>query len=154
LAAVRVAARYRETVPGAEGWVFVHEGEAFEHGAELGGAGIWGPGVMAVSAEGLVMLAVGGDNQTGALGWQCVNASDWRGSALPAWWAMSPVEVAQLIAAGTIEVGKRGDLVVWDHHPFSVRASPRWVFVDGALRFDADRPDPGSDYLLGQEVGP
>jgi imidazolonepropionase-like amidohydrolase len=55
---------------------------------------------------------------------------------------------------GTIEVGKRGDLVVWDHHPFSVRASPRWVFVDGALRFDADRPDPGSDYLLGQEVGP
>ena len=35
--------------------------------------------------------------------------SDWRGSALPAWWAMSPVEVAQHIAAGTIDVGKRGD---------------------------------------------
>ena len=80
LEAVRVAARYRETVPGAAGWVFVHEGEAFEHGEELGSAGIWGPGVMAVSAAGLVLLAVGGDNQTGALGWQCVNASDWRGS--------------------------------------------------------------------------
>jgi hypothetical protein len=35
--------------------------------------------------------------------------SAWRGSALPAWWAMSPVEVAQHIAAGTLDVGKRGD---------------------------------------------
>ncbi len=35
--------------------------------------------------------------------------SAWRGSALPAWWAMSPAEVAQHIAAGTLDVGKRGD---------------------------------------------
>jgi hypothetical protein len=111
LEAVRVAGVYRESVPGAAGWVFVHEGEAFEHGEELGSAGIWGPGVMVVSAAGLVLLAVGGDNQTGALGWQCVNASDWRGSGpwrgLGPWMAgaaavLGVVAVAVLLWAGAI----------------------------------------------------
>lgn len=111
LEAVRVASRYRETVPGAGGWVFVHEGEAFEHGEDLGGAGIWGPGVMAVSVEGLVLLAVGGDNQTGALGWQMVNASEWRGGVagddLGPWLAgvaaaLLVVAVAGLLWAGHI----------------------------------------------------
>jgi hypothetical protein len=104
LEAVRVASRYRETVPGAVGWVFVHEGEAFEHGEELGGAGIWGPGVLAVSAEGLVLLAVGGDNQTGALGWQCVNASDWRGSAVVAEDGLGPWLAGVAAALGVVAV--------------------------------------------------
>ena len=111
LEAVRVAAVYRETGPGAEGWVFVHEGEAFEDDEGLGHAAIWGPGVMAVSAEGLVMLAVGGDNQTGALGWQCVNASEWRGGVaddgLGPWMAgaaaaLGVVAVAALLWAGSV----------------------------------------------------
>jgi len=56
---------------------------------------------------------------------------------------------------GTIETGKRADLTVWDRHPFSVYAHARWVFVDGRLRFDRDRPQPPwSDYLVGQEGAP
>jgi imidazolonepropionase-like amidohydrolase len=53
---------------------------------------------------------------------------------------------------GTIETGKRADLVVWDGHPFSVYSHARWVFVDGRLRYDRERPDePWSDFMLGQE---
>lgn len=107
LEAVRLAARYRETVPGAAGWVFVHEGEAFEDGEELGSAAIWGPGVMAVSAEGLVLLAVGGDNQMGALGWQCVNASDWRGSG--PWRGLGPWMAGVAAALGVVA----GAVLLW-----------------------------------------
>jgi len=54
---------------------------------------------------------------------------------------------------GTLEVGKRADVVVWDQHPFSVYASTQLVFVDGALVHDAaqDRVS-WSDFELGWEV--
>ena len=55
---------------------------------------------------------------------------------------------------GSLEVGKRGDIAVWDAHPFSVYAKARWVFVDGILRFDAQRPQVWSDFQIGQEVTP
>jgi len=56
---------------------------------------------------------------------------------------------------GTLEVGKRADIAVWDRSPFSVYASARWVFVDGVLRHAKDRKDPPwSDFQLGQEVTP
>lgn len=55
---------------------------------------------------------------------------------------------------GTLEPGKRADVVVWDAHPFSVYASARWVFVEGALRWDKDRPTVWSDFTVGQEVTP
>jgi len=56
---------------------------------------------------------------------------------------------------GTLEVGKRADVVVWDGHPFRVYSHPRWVFVDGALLYDRDRPGaPWSDFQLGQELAP
>ena len=55
---------------------------------------------------------------------------------------------------GTLEVGKRGDVVVWSGHPFSVYARPLLVFIDGALRYDHDRPQVWSDFSLGQEVVP
>lgn len=55
---------------------------------------------------------------------------------------------------GTLEPGKRADLVVWDAHPFSVYAHATSVFVDGRLRYDRAREGaPWSDYLLGQENG-
>ncbi|MGM0574224.1 MAG: amidohydrolase family protein [Myxococcota bacterium] len=56
---------------------------------------------------------------------------------------------------GTLEAGKRADLVVWDGDPFSVYTSARWVFVDGVLRYDRDRVGPPwSDFEAGQEVTP
>ncbi len=55
---------------------------------------------------------------------------------------------------GTLEVGKRGDVVVWDGHPFSVRTRAHWVFVNGQLRWDSDRPQLWSDFEIGQEVAP
>lgn len=54
---------------------------------------------------------------------------------------------------GTIEVGKRADLVLWDADPLSVYARAMQVFVDGALRWDRQRPAlPWSDFQLGQEL--
>ena len=56
---------------------------------------------------------------------------------------------------GTLSVGKRADVVVWDKHPLSVYASARWVFVDGALRYDKDRKgEAWSDFELGQGESP
>ena len=56
---------------------------------------------------------------------------------------------------GTLSAGKRADVVVWDRHPLSVYASARWVFVDGALRFDRDHNGPPwSDFELGQGESP
>ena len=53
---------------------------------------------------------------------------------------------------GSLEAGKRGDVVIWSANPFSVYARADQVFIDGALtfdRFDA-RYQPVSDYELGQ----
>jgi imidazolonepropionase-like amidohydrolase len=70
-------------------------------------------------------------------------------TANPAWTLGIEAEV------GTIETGKRADLVVWDAHPFSVYAHAAIVFVDGRLRYDRERAaTPWSDYLLGQEMEP
>ncbi|MBI1946798.1 MAG: amidohydrolase [Deltaproteobacteria bacterium] len=37
---------------------------------------------------------------------------------------------------GTLTVGKMGDVVVWDRHPFSVYAKAAQVYIDGELVFD------------------
>lgn len=56
---------------------------------------------------------------------------------------------------GTLEVGKRADLVVWSGHPFSVYSKADLVFIDGALRYDRAAPGaPWSDFELGQQVTP
>jgi len=55
---------------------------------------------------------------------------------------------------GSLEAGKRADIVVWDNHPFSVYASAELVFVEGRLRWDASRPEVWSDFELGQGVTP
>ena len=67
----------------------------------------------------------------------------------PAWTLGIDAEV------GTLEAGKRADVVVWDGHPFSVYTRTRWVFVDGLLRYDRARGSlPWSDFEVGQEVTP
>jgi len=52
---------------------------------------------------------------------------------------------------GTLEAGKRGDVVMWDGHPLSVYSEAQLVFVGGRLRYDRDRTPIWSDFELGQE---
>lgn len=58
---------------------------------------------------------------------------------------------------GSLEVGKAGDVVLWNRDPFSVYALAEIVMIDGALRYErgAQKSDPAerrpeSDFLLGQ----
>ncbi|MEE2751072.1 MAG: amidohydrolase [Myxococcota bacterium] len=70
-------------------------------------------------------------------------------TANPAWALGIESEV------GTIEAGKRGDVVVWDGHPFSHYSSASVVFIDGVRVHDAaTSTTPWSDFTTGQEVAP
>lgn len=53
---------------------------------------------------------------------------------------------------GSLEVGKRADVVIWSANPFSVYARADQVYVDGGLAFDRMNPayQPISDFELGQ----
>lgn len=53
---------------------------------------------------------------------------------------------------GSIEVGKRADVVVWSAHPFSSYAIADQVYIDGALMHEAGNPDRQTirDFMLGQ----
>jgi len=57
---------------------------------------------------------------------------------------------------GSLEVGKMGDVVVWNGSPFSSYALAEKVYVDGHQVYDrADvRRQPLSDFMLGQEARP
>lgn len=52
---------------------------------------------------------------------------------------------------GTLEPGKRADVVIWSAHPFSVYSRAERVFVDGALLYD--RNDPSRQYRTDFELG-
>ncbi|MRG94164.1 amidohydrolase family protein [Polyangium spumosum] len=55
---------------------------------------------------------------------------------------------------GTLEVGKDADVVLWDHHPFSVYASAEQVWIDGATVYEKGKKrPPWSDFELGQPTG-
>jgi imidazolonepropionase-like amidohydrolase len=53
---------------------------------------------------------------------------------------------------GSLEPGKRADVVIWDRDPFSVYAKPQRVWIDGAVTYDIADPrlQPKSDFELGQ----
>jgi imidazolonepropionase-like amidohydrolase len=53
---------------------------------------------------------------------------------------------------GTLEPGKRADVVIWDKDPFSIYALTQKVFIDGGLAYDRHdaRYQPKSDFMLGQ----
>jgi imidazolonepropionase-like amidohydrolase len=54
---------------------------------------------------------------------------------------------------GSLDVGKRADLVVWDGPVFSIYSSPTMVFVDGNVAYDTSKSEPPwSDFELGWEV--
>jgi imidazolonepropionase-like amidohydrolase len=51
---------------------------------------------------------------------------------------------------GTLEPGKRGDVVVWSENPLSVYARADLVYIDGQLAFDrANVARPWSDFEIG-----
>jgi imidazolonepropionase-like amidohydrolase len=67
------------------------------------------------------------------------------------WITLNPAWVLGIDGeTGSLEPGKRGDVVVWSGHPFSVYSRADLVFVDGALRWDSERPQIWSDVLTGQ----
>lgn len=53
---------------------------------------------------------------------------------------------------GSLEPGKRADIVIWDHNPFSIYARTEQVYLDGGLAYDRRDPryQPRSDFELGQ----
>jgi imidazolonepropionase-like amidohydrolase len=53
---------------------------------------------------------------------------------------------------GSLRVGKRADVVLWNGNPFSVYTRPQQVWIDGALLYDMNNPAlrPVSDFELGQ----
>jgi imidazolonepropionase-like amidohydrolase len=52
---------------------------------------------------------------------------------------------------GSLEVGKRGDVVIWSGHPFSVYSRPDQVLLDGVLLYD--RSDPDRQHITDFELG-
>jgi imidazolonepropionase-like amidohydrolase len=53
---------------------------------------------------------------------------------------------------GSIEEGKRADIVIWSGHPFSTYTLAEQVFIDGALMYDRDDPERRTirDFMMGQ----
>ncbi|NTS75808.1 amidohydrolase [Catenovulum sp. SM1970] len=54
---------------------------------------------------------------------------------------------------GSLQVGKKADIVIWNQNPFSVYAHAEQVFVDGAKVYDRfdEKYQAKSDFLLGQQ---
>jgi imidazolonepropionase-like amidohydrolase len=72
------------------------------------------------------------------------------------WLTQNPAKAMGIAdKTGTLEVGKMGDVVVWNGTPFSVYALADQVLIDGALVYDRANPapKPRSDFMLGQPMG-
>ena len=70
-------------------------------------------------------------------------------------WITSNPALAMGIAdrTGSLETGKMADVVIWTGDPFSVYSHAENVFIDGALIYDRNAPDPlvFGDFTLGME---
>jgi imidazolonepropionase-like amidohydrolase len=69
------------------------------------------------------------------------------------WITANPAKALGVLnQTGTLEPGKRADVVIWDHDPFSIYARTERVYVDGGLAYDRRDPryQPKSDFDLGQ----
>ena len=69
------------------------------------------------------------------------------------WLAINPARALGIDnETGSLRVGKRADVVLWNGHPFSVYTRPQQVWIDGALLYDMNNPAlrPVSDFELGQ----
>ncbi|MGJ8564861.1 MAG: amidohydrolase [Alphaproteobacteria bacterium] len=92
-------------------------------------------------------------NQEVAKTWSDGNKAGLNISRADAWtWLTSNPAKALGIdeQTGSLTAGKRADLVLWSHDPFSIYARPEKVFIDGALMFDRETGlKPQSDFRLG-----
>ncbi|HEX6069935.1 MAG TPA: amidohydrolase [Longimicrobiaceae bacterium] len=102
-------------------------------------------GIQRLNQEAAKALRAGRDagleiSENDALRWITANAA----------WALGIDE-----EVGTLEAGKRADVVVWSHNPFSVYARADQVFIDGALILDRSDPArrPRTDFEVGLETG-
>ncbi|QTC90487.1 amidohydrolase [Brevundimonas goettingensis] len=70
-----------------------------------------------------------------------------------AWFTLNAAKAIGIAdQTGSLEAGKRADVVIWSADPFSVYARADQVFVDGGKAFDRFDPayQPTSDFELGQ----
>ena len=68
------------------------------------------------------------------------------------WITLNPAKALGIAdKAGSLEVGKMADVVIWDGNPFSVYTKTEKVFVDGVLLYDKDNPSTPkpTDFELG-----
>ncbi len=93
-------------------------------------------------------------NQEVAKTWADGNRAGLNISRADAWtWLTSnPARALGILdETGSLETGKRADIVIWSAEPFSTYARPEKVMLDGALVFDkASGLKPTSDFRLGQ----
>lgn len=69
------------------------------------------------------------------------------------WFTSRPAQALGILEeTGSIEDGKRADIVIWSGHPFSSYSLADQVFIDGALMFDRADPERRTirDFMLGQ----
>jgi imidazolonepropionase-like amidohydrolase len=69
------------------------------------------------------------------------------------WLAINPAHALGIEdQTGSLRIGKRADVVLWNGNPFSVYTRPQQVWIDGALMYDMNNPRlrPVSDFELGQ----
>jgi imidazolonepropionase-like amidohydrolase len=81
------------------------------------------------------------------MGIQIADAEAWR------WLSYNPaLSLGIAEETGSLRVGKRADVVLWNGDPLSVYSRPDNVWIDGALLYDAGNPRlrPVSDFELGQ----
>lgn len=70
-----------------------------------------------------------------------------------AWITANPAKAIGIAdQTGTLEPGKRADVVIWSANPFSIYARADQVFIDGAMAWDRFDPayQAASDFELGQ----
>jgi imidazolonepropionase-like amidohydrolase len=68
------------------------------------------------------------------------------------WITKNPAKMIGILdQTGTLEPGKRADVVIWNHDPFSIYALTQKVYVDGAVVYDRNDPrfHPESDFEIG-----
>ncbi len=147
-----LAAREIAVATWADWWGFKLEGwDGIPHNAGLLEVAGGRPVIHSDSSEGIQRL-----NQEAAKAWRVARDAGLAVDAeAPIRWVTANAAWALGIdgEVGTLEVGKRADLVVWDKAPLSVYAKPRFVFIDGAKVLDTSlTAPPRSDYELGLDA--